>query len=112
RGQAAGGAGLGGGADPLGGGGDRGGGGGGGGGAAPRGGRDRRALLDVAWRTLVECQFHDAIGGCASDDVARAVEARLTEVEALARGIVRGSVFGLVGHDPDRAGEGAAGARA
>src|SRR5439155_12229502 len=45
-------------------------------GATPRGGRDRRALLDVAWRTLVECQFHDAIGGCASDDVARAVEAR------------------------------------
>ncbi|HYT72862.1 MAG TPA: hypothetical protein VEK78_15860, partial [Gemmatimonadales bacterium] len=31
------------------------------------GGRDRRPLLEVAWRTLVECQFHDAIAGCASD---------------------------------------------
>ena len=98
-------------ADPLAALAHRAGGAGGGGGAAPRGGRDRRALLDVAWRTLVECQFHDAIGGCASDDVARAVEARLTEVEALAREIVRGSVFDLVGHDPDRARERAAEAR-
>src|SRR6059036_3428944 len=75
------------------------------------GGRDRRPLLELAWRTLVECQFHDAIGGCASDDVARAVEGRLTEVEAGAREIVRGSVFDLVRHDPDRARERAAEAR-
>src|SRR5207247_11118815 len=39
-------------------------------------GRDRRPLLELAWRTLVRCQFHDAIAGCASDDVARAVDAR------------------------------------
>src|SRR5437773_3072570 len=69
------------------------------------GGRDRRPLLELAWRALVRCQFHDAIGGCASDDVARAVEGRLTEVEAGAREIVRGSVFDLVRHDPDRARE-------
>src|SRR5213083_1638932 len=67
------------------------------------GGRDRRPLLELAWRTLVRCQFHDAIAGCTSDDVARAVEARLTSVEALAREVVRGSVHDLVHHDPDAA---------
>src|SRR2546425_87365 len=65
------------------------------------GGRDRRPLLELAWRTLVRCQFHDAIAGCASDDVGRAVDARLTSVEALAREVVRGSVLDLVRHDPD-----------
>jgi len=70
-------------------------------GAGMGGGRDRRPLLELAWRTLVRCQFHDAIAGCASDDVARAVDARLTSVEALAREVVRGSVLDLVRHDPD-----------
>src|SRR5438876_457688 len=64
-------------------------------------GRDRRPLLELAWRTLVRCHFHDAIAGCASDDVARAVDARLTNVEALAREVLRGSVLDLVRHDPD-----------
>jgi len=64
-------------------------------------GRDRRPLLELAWRTLIRCQFHDAIAGCASDDVARAVDARLTNVEALAREVLRGSVLDLVRHDPD-----------
>jgi alpha-mannosidase len=67
------------------------------------GGRDRRPLLELAWRALVRCQFHDAIAGCASDDVARAVESRLTSVEALAQEVVRGSVHDLVRHDPDAA---------
>jgi len=67
------------------------------------GGRDRRPLLELAWRALVRCQFHDAIAGCAADDVARAVEARLTSVEAVAREVVRGSVHDLVHHDPDAA---------
>src|SRR5213078_3158668 len=66
-------------------------------------GRDRRPLLELAWRTLVRCQFHDAIAGCASDDVARAVDVRLTSVEALAREVIRGSVYDLVRHDPDAA---------
>ncbi len=65
------------------------------------GGRDRRPLLELAWRTLVRCQFHDAIAGCASDDVARAVAARLTSVEALTRELARGSLLDLVGYDPD-----------
>src|SRR5216110_1618644 len=67
------------------------------------GGRDRRPVLELAWRALVRSQFHDAIGGCASDDVARAVESRLTSVEALVGEVVRGSVRDLVHHDPDAA---------
>src|SRR5207248_3123079 len=67
------------------------------------GGRDRRPLLELAWRTLVRCQFHDAIAGCTSDDVARAVDGRLASVEALARDVVRGAALELVRHDPDAA---------
>src|SRR5437667_4763565 len=72
------------------------------------GGRDRRPVLELAWRALVRCQFHDAIAGCASDDVARAVETRLADVEALSTELVRGSVHELVRHDPDAARERAA----
>src|SRR5213083_3098456 len=35
------------------------------------GGRDRRPVLDLAWRALVGCQFHDAVAGCVSDPVAQ-----------------------------------------
>jgi alpha-mannosidase len=74
-------------------------------------GRDRRPLLELAWRTLARCQFHDAIAGCTSDEVAAAVEARFVDVEAYAREIVRGALQELVGYDPDVARErpGAAG---
>src|SRR5438128_10821184 len=67
------------------------------------GGRDRRPLLDLAWRGLVRCQFHDSIAGCVSDAVAHALETRLGGVEALASEIVRGSVHDLAHHDPDAA---------
>ena len=67
------------------------------------GARDRRPLLELAWRALVRCQFHDSIAGCVSDDVARAVAARLDGVDALGREIVRGSLHDLVRHDPDAA---------
>src|SRR6266566_149110 len=66
------------------------------------GGRDRRPLLELAWRTLVRCQFHDAIAGCTSDDVARAVAGRLTSVEALAGDVVRGAVLDVARHYPDQ----------
>src|SRR3989475_4841995 len=64
------------------------------------GGRDRRPLLELAWRTLVRCQFHDSIAGCASDDVACAVAGRLTSVEALAGDRLRGARLDLVRHGP------------
>jgi alpha-mannosidase len=69
------------------------------------GGRLRQPLLELAWRSLVRCQFHDTLAGCVSDAVAQSLAARLTELEALAREIVRGSVHDLVGHDPDAARE-------
>src|SRR5881296_1274373 len=79
--------------------------------ARRNGGRDRRPLLELAWRTLAQCQFHDTLAGCASDDVARAMAARLAEVEALGAELVRGSVHELVRHDPDVARERAADVR-
>jgi alpha-mannosidase len=65
------------------------------------GGRDRRPLLDHAWRTLVTCQFHDVLAGTVSDAVARSVATRHDAVEAIARELVRDSVRELVRHDPD-----------
>ncbi len=74
------------------------------------GGRDRRPVLELAWRALVRCQFHDAIAGCTSDVVAQAVDERLAGVEAVGTELVRGSVHDLVRHDPDIARERAAAA--
>jgi mannosylglycerate hydrolase len=71
--------------------------------AARNAGRDRRPLLGWAWRTLVQCHFHDAIGGCASDAVAAELETRFTEAEGVAREITQGSVQDLWKLDPDRA---------
>jgi hypothetical protein len=69
------------------------------------GGRDRRPRLAWAWRTLVQSHFHDAIGGCASDLVAREVDVRQVEVEGIARELVRETVQELFDWDPDRARE-------
>ncbi len=69
------------------------------------GGRDRRPLLDLAWRTLVRAQFHDTIAGCTSDAVARSAERRVADVRAEAREIARGALHDLVGHDADAARE-------
>lgn len=68
-------------------------------------GSDRRPLLDLAWRTLLQCHFHDVICGSASDDVIRAAEVRLDDTEAYAREIARASMAQLVGHDADAARE-------
>ncbi len=77
--------------------------GGGGGGGGAGGGRDRRPLIDLAWRALLRCQFHDAVAGCVSDAVAASLATRLAGVKTLAREIVRNSLHDLVGHDPDAA---------
>jgi len=70
-------------------------------GAAGRG--DRRPLLRDAWRALVRSQFHDSIGGCTSDAVARRVAGRLDDAVQAGREIARASLDALVGNDPDRA---------
>ena len=69
--------------------------------ARQAGGRDRRAILETAWRTLVRTQFHDTIAGCTADAVAAAADHRLTEVAAYAAELTRGGLMDLVGHDPD-----------
>jgi alpha-mannosidase len=65
------------------------------------GGRDRRPILETAWRTLVRTQFHDTIAGSTADAVAAAAEHRLTEVAAYAAELTRGALMDLAGHDPD-----------
>ncbi len=65
------------------------------------GGRDRRPILDAAWRTLVRTQFHDTIAGCTADAVASAADHRLTEVAAYAAEMTRGGLMDLAGYDAD-----------
>src|SRR3954468_18279040 len=64
---------------------------------------DRRALLRDTWRALVRSQFHDSIGGCTSDSVARRVAGRLDDAAQAAREIARARLGALVANDPDRA---------
>ena len=71
--------------------------------AGARGLGDRRPLLDETWRALVRSQFHDSIGGCTSDAVARRVAGRLDDVMQAAGEIARASLDALIGNDPDDA---------
>jgi alpha-mannosidase len=64
--------------------------------AADRGGPDRDGLLRLAWRELLQCQFHDTLAGTTSDLVQREQTVRLDSVEARAREIALGSVADLV----------------
>jgi mannosylglycerate hydrolase len=66
-------------------------------------GRDRRPVLDTAWRTLLRTQFHDSIAGCTADPVARRVLARIEDAAALAGDIERSALQSLAGYDPDAA---------
>ena len=70
-----------------------------------RGGADYRAHLELAWRGLVQCQFHDTICGTTSDPVAREAALRLETARSYADAVVREAAFELVRHDPDRARE-------
>ncbi|MGE5801110.1 MAG: glycoside hydrolase family 38 C-terminal domain-containing protein [Gemmatimonadota bacterium] len=68
-------------------------------------GRDRRPVLDSAWRTLVRTQFHDTLAGTTADSVAAAAQHRLDEVAAYAQELSRGALHELAGYDPDIARE-------
>lgn len=72
---------------------------------APGSTRDRRPILEIAWRTLLQTQFHDTIAGTTADAVAHAAEARLTAVAAYAAELTRGALHDLTGYDPDGARE-------
>ena len=67
--------------------------------------RDRRPILETAWRTLLRTQFHDTIAGTTADAVAHAAEQRLTAVAAYAAELTRAALQDLVGYDPDVARE-------
>jgi hypothetical protein len=71
--------------------------------AAPGAAARDRALLAAAWRPLLECLPHDTLCGCSTDAVARAVDARLDDCAAQARGLRADALAALAGHDPDAA---------
>jgi len=60
----------------------------------------RAPLLHAAWRTLLLCHPHDTLCGCSTDEVARAMEARLDDVVAQGRGARFDALLDVVGHDP------------
>ncbi len=66
-------------------------------------GADRAALMRSAWKELLRCQPHDTLCGCSIDAVARAMTARLENVEFQARGLREDSLNDLIGHDPAEA---------
>ncbi len=73
--------------------------------ARVRGAPDRRHLMNAAWKSLLLCHPHDTLCGCSTDEVARAMDARLDEAEAQAGGIRDDSINDLIGHDEDAARE-------
>lgn len=68
--------------------------------ARARTGRSRRALVDTAWRTLLECHPHDTLCGCSIDAVARAAAVRWEEAAAQAAGLREDALHDALGHDP------------
>lgn len=73
--------------------------------AQRHGGGDRRPLLAAAWGALLRCQPHDSLCGCSTDEVARAVDARLEDASSQAAGIRDDALAELAGHDADVARE-------
>ena len=63
-------------------------------------GADRRHLVQLAWRTLLQCHPHDTLCGCSIDQVAREMDTRLEDVVAQATGIRDDALLDLAGHDP------------
>ena len=59
------------------------------------GGDDNRLLLERAWRSVLESQFHDTIAGTVHDDAAAEANGRLRDGGALAR-FIRDSAFGCL----------------
>jgi alpha-mannosidase len=69
----------------------------------------RRQLVEAAWRSLLLCHPHDTICGCSTDEVARAMDARLDEAESAGAGIRTDAMHDLISHDEDNAREHRAG---
>ncbi len=65
----------------------------------------RRQLVEAAWRSLLLCHPHDTLCGCSTDEVARAMAARLEETASQGAGLLADSVHDLIGHREDDARE-------
>jgi alpha-mannosidase len=61
---------------------------------------DQRPLLDMAWRLVVESQFHDTICGTVHDDAAREAAQRLRDAAVFGRS-VRARAMDRLGGVPD-----------
>lgn len=61
------------------------------------------ALLREAWRTLLLCHPHDTLCGCSTDEVARAMDARLESARSQGRGLREIAIHALTGHDAEAA---------
>jgi len=73
--------------------------------AARAGGAARRPLVHAAWRSLLLCHPHDTLCGCSTDEVSRAMDARMDDAEAQSAGLRDDAIADLVGHRPDAARE-------
>ncbi len=62
-----------------------------------RGGDDRRALLDAAWRLHLANGFHDTICGCVGDAVAEEAAMRARSVTVQARGVLVDALHDVLG---------------
>ncbi|MDQ6886679.1 MAG: hypothetical protein M3068_05230 [Gemmatimonadota bacterium] len=65
--------------------------------------RSRRPVVKAAWRSLLLCHPHDTLCGCSTDEVARAMDARLDDAASQGHGIVEDALLELVGHDREAA---------
>ncbi len=65
----------------------------------------RRSLVEAAWRSLLLCHPHDTLCGCSTDEVARAMDARLEEVASQGAGLRGDALHDLIGHHEDQARE-------
>jgi len=68
-------------------------------------GTARRQLVETAWRSLLLCHPHDTLCGCSTDEVARAMDARLEEAATQANGLRRDSLNVLLAHREEDARE-------
>lgn len=59
----------------------------------------RTALMRHVWKTLLACQPHDTLCGCSVDAVARAMSARLDDVEVQSAGLREDALFDLIRYD-------------
>ena len=66
---------------------------------ARRRGASRTHLTATAWRTVLLSHPHDTLCGTSTDEVARAMDARLDDATSQATGIRDDAVLDLIGHD-------------